>query len=220
VQQALEAWEHINKYSFVLADYEVPMEQAIAALKAALEQPQPPPEAQTEAEKIAYCAGWWTAMEQKREQPEQEPVAWSDARLRGIASDYFPDAKDWPAAMLCLRHLLMEQAKYQLALSRVPLAQQQEQEQEQEADYPEEKLQAVAEYISDKYHVWYGVAARDIEEVLRQSVRCGLVSNPPRREWQSLTGEEIQSIHDTYHKRMGPQEFARSVEQACKERNT
>jgi hypothetical protein len=46
------------------------------------------------------------------EQPEQEPVAWSDARLRGIASDYFQDAKDWPAAMLCLRHLLMEQAKY------------------------------------------------------------------------------------------------------------
>ena len=37
-QQALEAWEHINKYGFVLADYEGPMEQAITALKAALEQ--------------------------------------------------------------------------------------------------------------------------------------------------------------------------------------
>ena len=35
---------------------------------------KPPPEAQTEAEKIAYCAGWWAAMEAKREQ--QEPVAW------------------------------------------------------------------------------------------------------------------------------------------------
>lgn len=52
---------------------------------------------------------------------EQEPVAWSDARLRGIASDYFPEAKDWPAAMLCLRHLLMEQAKYPPASARVPL---------------------------------------------------------------------------------------------------
>jgi hypothetical protein len=40
VQQALEAWEHINKYGFVLADYEGPMEQAITALKAALEQPE------------------------------------------------------------------------------------------------------------------------------------------------------------------------------------
>jgi hypothetical protein len=38
VQQALEAWEHINLYGFVLADYEGPMEQAITALKAALEQ--------------------------------------------------------------------------------------------------------------------------------------------------------------------------------------
>jgi hypothetical protein len=35
---------------------------------------KPPPEAQTEAEKIAYCAGWWAAMEAKREQAE--PVAW------------------------------------------------------------------------------------------------------------------------------------------------
>jgi len=43
VQQALEAWEHINKYGFVLADYEGPMEQAITALKAALEQPEQEP---------------------------------------------------------------------------------------------------------------------------------------------------------------------------------
>jgi hypothetical protein len=50
--------------------------KAAEAKLAALEQPEPPPEAQTEAEKIAYCAGWWAAMEQKREQPEQEPVAW------------------------------------------------------------------------------------------------------------------------------------------------
>jgi hypothetical protein len=99
-QQALEAWEYINKYGFVLADYEGPMEQAITALRAALEQPEPPPEAQTEAEKIAYCAGWWAAMEAKRgqkmrdagytrrptlremaepvQEPEQEPVAYVD----------------------------------------------------------------------------------------------------------------------------------------------
>jgi hypothetical protein len=61
---------------------------------------QIPPEAQTEAEKIAYCAGWWAAMEAKRgqkmrdagytrrptlremaepvQEPEQEPVAYVD----------------------------------------------------------------------------------------------------------------------------------------------
>jgi hypothetical protein len=31
-------------------------------------QPPTPPEAQTEAEKVAYCAGWWAAMEKKREE--------------------------------------------------------------------------------------------------------------------------------------------------------
>jgi hypothetical protein len=195
VQQALEALEHINKYGFVLADYEGPMEQAITALKAALEQPEQKPVAdraafERHAKSLGYSVhpdtregregGYWSshkhfmwetwqaALEQPEratvkdslttggppkfeavpypevqpypfemppltpeqlarvsagmrtlkltmvevEQPEQEPVAWSDARLRGIASDYFQDAKDWPAAMLCLRHLLMEQAKY------------------------------------------------------------------------------------------------------------
>lgn len=40
------------------------------------------------------------------------PTEWTDAKLRGIASDYFPDRAHWPAAMLCLRHLLMEQSKF------------------------------------------------------------------------------------------------------------
>lgn len=35
-------------------------------LEAALAEPAPPPEAQTEEEKIAYCAGWWAAMEKIR----------------------------------------------------------------------------------------------------------------------------------------------------------
>ena len=66
-QQALEAWEHINKYGFVLADYEGPMEQAITALKAALEQPE-----QAEPWVKSYCGGkpnYTTPAEQK-------PVAW------------------------------------------------------------------------------------------------------------------------------------------------
>jgi len=46
-----------------------------------------------------------------------------------------------------------------------------------------------------------------------------LYLDPPPREWQGLTEKEIQSIHDTYHKRMGPQEFARAIEQALKEKN-
>lgn len=41
-------------------------------MSALREQPVPPPEAQTEAEKIAYAAGWWAALEKTRRQP----VAW------------------------------------------------------------------------------------------------------------------------------------------------
>jgi hypothetical protein len=46
-----------------------------------------------------------------------------------------------------------------------------------------------------------------------------LYVDPPPREWQGLTEKEIQSIHDTYYRRMGLQEFARSIEQALKEKN-
>jgi hypothetical protein len=47
-QQALEALEYTNKYGFVLADYEGPMEQAITALRATLAQQ----EAQQEQEPV------------------------------------------------------------------------------------------------------------------------------------------------------------------------
>jgi hypothetical protein len=52
------------------------VEQAITALQEALaEQPAPPPECQTEAEKTAYAFGWFKALESVREKPaQQEPV--------------------------------------------------------------------------------------------------------------------------------------------------
>jgi len=142
-RQALETLEQL----VIGTEYEeaVATEKIITALKAALEQPEPPPEAQTEAEKIAYCAGWWAAMEQKREQPEQEPVVCPH--------------RDEPRGC---------------------------------------------------YRVRCQLGRKCVEP---------LYTHPPRREWRGLTEEEIQSIHDTYHKRMGPQEFARSVEAALKERN-
>lgn len=37
-------------------------------------------------------------------------------------------------------------------------------------------------------------------------------SQPAQR--QPLTDEEIQTIHDTYYRRMGPKEFARAIEAA------
>jgi hypothetical protein len=45
---------------------------------------------------------------------------------------------------------------------------------------------------------------------------------PPaaQRTWVGLTDQDIQNIHDTYHKRMGPMEFARAIEARLKELNT
>jgi hypothetical protein len=47
-----------------------------------------------------------------------------------------------------------------------------------------------------------------------------LYTTPPKRKWVGLTGEEIQATHDTYHKRMGPMEYAQAIEAKLKEKNT
>lgn len=45
-------------------------------MKRGAEQPTPPPECQTEAEKTAFTFGWFKALESVRQQPaQQEPVA-------------------------------------------------------------------------------------------------------------------------------------------------
>jgi hypothetical protein len=41
-----------------------------------------------------------------------------------------------------------------------------------------------------------------------------------QRPWVGLTQKEVQEIHDTYHKRMGPQEFSQAIESKLKEKNT
>jgi len=41
----------------------------------------------------------------------------------------------------------------------------------------------------------------------------------PKRPWVGLTDEEIQATHDTYHKRMGPMEYAQAIEAKLKEKN-
>jgi hypothetical protein len=61
-QQALEALEAMNPYPASKADQRA---GAITALRTVLAQePTPPPEAVTEAEKTAYAAGWWAALAQ------------------------------------------------------------------------------------------------------------------------------------------------------------
>jgi hypothetical protein len=96
-QQALAAWEHINKYGFVLADYEGPMEQAITALKAALEQPE-----QEQAEPVAYAYHPCTfiLIEALKESPNGKEVLakWDEARAK---VDTLRAALEQPARPLC-----------------------------------------------------------------------------------------------------------------------
>jgi len=115
-----------------------------------------------------------------QQEQEQEPVAWMV---------YTQDGK-----AVCVTDNPADFTNEHRALPLYTHPPRREAEQQEQADYPEEKLQSVAEYISDKYHVWYGVAARDIEEVLRQSVSCGLVSNPPRHEAEQQQEQEPVEI--------------------------
>ena len=47
-----------------------------------------------------------------------------------------------------------------------------------------------------------------------------LIIKDQQHEWVGLTDEEIQVIHETYYRRMGPNEFAKLVEAKLKEKNT
>ena len=46
-----------------------------------------------------------------------------------------------------------------------------------------------------------------------------LYTTPPQRPWVGLTYKEVQETHDTYHRRMGPQEFASMIEAKLRSKN-
>lgn len=67
-EDAMQKFTDVNQeLEAALADTKVDS-QAIA------NQPSPPPEAQTEAEQIAYCAGWWDALAKARASSTCEPL--------------------------------------------------------------------------------------------------------------------------------------------------
>lgn len=89
-KRALEAYDAHDPLAVVMEDLRAALvedamqkftdvnQELEAALAAPIIQPEikddkplPPPEAQTEAEKIAYCAGWWDALEKKRAERDE-----------------------------------------------------------------------------------------------------------------------------------------------------
>jgi hypothetical protein len=138
---------------------------------------------------------------QPRRETEQEPVAWVDeASIAWLA--------EHPRGIITTRLVKQKSLERQMAMYAEPPRREPEQE-------------PVA-YTTGL--IWRPRQSELVLKVTRsKQERYGftvpLWTSPRRREWVSLTEEEIQSIHDTYHKRMGPQEFARAIEDALKEKN-
>ena len=99
--EGLEKW-HFDKDPRGAADYIAAIHDALA------EQPAPPPECKTDAEKTAFAFGWWKALEENRKQPAQdrEPCGWRMKHNGEWAYSFTEDAWDF--------------------IRRVPKAQQQE----------------------------------------------------------------------------------------------
>jgi hypothetical protein len=131
------------------------------------------------------------------EQAEAKLVKWSDARLRGIASDYFPNEKDWAAAILCLRHLLKEQK--------------------------EQKPVAVVVLRLERVGFGRVIERKDVQFFADLPLSTKLYTYPPRREWRSLSKKEIAEIalqsQDGFSPHDDTQRFAQAIEARLKEKN-
>jgi hypothetical protein len=67
------------------------------------EQPKPPPEAQTEAEKVAYAAGWGAALEQMRRQPKFTLSCGCPSQYGGVPAYWERDGST-AFGMICEKH--------------------------------------------------------------------------------------------------------------------
>jgi len=68
--------------------------------------------------------------------------------------------------------------------------------------------------------IWKDMRGQDVVSLFEPRFNSiPLYTTPPKREWVGLTQKEVQEIHDTYHKRIGPQEFAFMIGAKLKEKN-
>jgi len=87
----------------------------------------------------------------------------------------------------------------------------------------ETTLKEFNQFIHDdpNYHIWAKKREAKVEGSLHVVCQCDKCkAHPPQRTWVGLTQKEVQEIHDTFYKRMGPQEFASMIEAKLKEKNT
>jgi hypothetical protein len=201
VQQALEALENSSPDQYP-EDAGV-FYDAKDALRAALEQQKPPPEAQTEAEKIAYCAGWWAAIEQKREQPVQDVPETDCGNMQVEWADIPKEFNDWwDADRLTQTNPFREDSPAYWAWegwqARAALAQ------------PEQaEPAAIVSSVTEPGQ--YGVKVRWLGGFPQIAMK--LFTHPPRRE--PLSNEELDRLwREPMSADWEHREFARAIEAA------
>lgn len=126
-----------------------------------------------------------------------------DAKLRGIASSYFHDAQHWPAAMLCMEHLMMEQSK---AAPVAPVGSLRDKVYPQAA--PVAPAEPVAQPLTDEPDIiaicsepdgsrewWSGGAWLRPGEAVA-IIKHGIGEKAAPKSVQPLTDEQIQKIWD------------------------
>jgi len=70
---------------------------------------------------------------------------------------------------------------------------------------------------TEKIYKAWGILVGQHKDLLEENKK---LRNQSQRTWVGLTQKEVQDIHDTFFKRMGPQEFASMIEAKLKEKNT
>ena len=86
----------------------------------------------------------------------------------------------------------------------------------------ETTLKEFNQFIHDdpNYHIWAKKREAKVEGSLHVVCQCDKCkAHPPQRTWVGLTQKKVQEIHDTYYKRMGPQEFAVMIGAELKQQN-
>jgi len=210
-------------------------------------QPELPPEVQTQSAKIAYCAGWWDAMEkmQKQELISIQTPKKGDRVIciedESLGTVWWTDAAGGPYVKFddgsYGQWMLHEFGK----LFRYAESESEQLEQEPGGvcarcggwvcdpviEQPEQEPVLVVKKEPDytnRGHFYEGSKPFiDPTLVWKLPVGTKLYTNPPRREWQGLTEEDIRAVFPSHlrgdYKDLLPYSFARAIEAALKEKN-
>ena len=197
---------------------------AITAIREALaEQPEPPPECKTDAEKTAFAFGWWKALEENRKQPAQQPYDTHAAPGQSFDTHgRTPPAQEqslqdlwhkvWPDAGAFVRVSADDLTQFARAIEAAP--------------QPAQQQEPVAVYVGE---TWCGSVVRLYEDL---PLETPLYTSPlASKPWVGMTDEELHDLLPTVQikdekpapmvwlTRKDAFEFARAIEAKLREKN-